>query len=199
MLDLRAPATDCGPLSSAPRGYPNPGTVFRYRQEDGTVTSREVVEVAGDMLTLRLRAERSAKGRVMSETAPTFLRTQHGGVFASGSDGQGASFTYGRDPTQVIRALGPGQTAEIETTQFDKSGAVRGEGVTRVEYVACGNLDTPASSGLVRVYRLTLPTTPRTTDRSADLIVYLSEELGFPVAFQSPKASVAIEIEPPPR
>lgn len=195
--------SDCAPLAQFYRP-PTVGTIFEYRQANGARTSRLVEAVSGDLVTVRMRALQSSDGRVLPDTAPSFLRQTYAGVFAvSGAVGE-RRLTYEREPMAVLKSLGHGQTAEVAVNEriILNGRRVRAEVPVRIRYEACGHMDTLDGRDFVRVYQISSAGLDSRSGQGRRVLrteatAYFSERHGFPVALQGAQTSMMVTAEAP--
>lgn len=191
------PSADCTPLGNY-KG-PTPGFTYIYRRQDSSLSSRTIVSTDGTRITFQYRD--------LSNPSQIALpnRMALAGVFVTyDAASSPRKVRYRTDPVATLETLEAGRSATIPTTETStirgKTRAVTYPTVTT--YRVCGVLNVQGRRAPVRVYDVT--TSRRVVDpsgddavRSSQVTYYLSNETGFPMAYQDAATTTLERIEGP--
>ena len=190
-------ASDCAPL----RRYdgPTPGFTYIYRRQDGSLSSRRIIAADGARITFEYRD--------LSNPSQIALpnRLALAGVFVTyDAASSPRKVRYRTDPVASLETLEVGQSVTIPTTE---TSTIKGKTrtiayPTITTYRMCGVLVTQGQSMPVRVYDVTTSrrvVAPSGDDsvRSSRVTYYLSDETGFPLAYQDAATTTLERIERP--
>lgn len=193
---------DCRPLGRY--DPPAVGTVYRYRNQDGAPLAQAIDAVSGDVVTSVYRALDPVTLRPSPATTPMDRQTTFGGMAPAGLEGATRRIAYDRPVMSAVAALEPRQAVSVQATETTTFGgrAMSLNLPLLFRYEACGTLTVGAMVAPVRVYRVSSAGRSRTRDgaeavRRSETVFYLSNDDGWPLAYQGRTLTMIEAVERP--